>query len=457
MEFIARPEEIARLRRALSSEQPTLTVVYGRRRLGKTMLLNLALSGGDLYFVADRTEAAHQRHVLAAVVAQTYPDFARTPYPDWESLLPALNAYLAPRGALCLDEFPHLVEQSPELPALLQRLIDEKRLGYHLVLCGSAQNVMDGLCSAPSAPLYGRASLVLRVAPLGIATFRQALQLAPVEAVEEYAVWGGVPRYWTLRADCATLTDALWQHLFSPDGALYDEPLRLFQDDIKDPVKTSTLMSYIAAGAHRLSEIAARCGEPATNLSRPLKKLVELGYLEKEVPFGVDEKNAKKSLYKIADPLMAFYFRFVVPNRSFIELGRPDPLEVALDAHFSEFVGQQWERLCRHAVSGRVVDGVLYGRAARWWGSVLSEDRRPVEIELDVVAESLDKRTLLVGECKWTGLEDAERLSADLRRKAELLPFAVGRRIVTKLFLKTPPLHDDHSALYPEQILPLLS
>jgi hypothetical protein len=457
MEFVDRIEETARLRRALSSEQPKLCVVYGHRRLGKSTLIKLVLNAGDVYYLADRSDATHQRLVLASVIAQTYPDFDRATYADWESLLRALNYRASQRFTLCLDEFPFLVEQSPELPSVLQRLIDEKQLGYHIVLCGSSQNMMYGLFLDATAPLYGRAAVLMRLGPIRPPYLSQALHLAPVDAVEEYAVWGGVPRYWELRADCTSLSDAIWQHLFSVNGTLFEEPLRLFQDDIKDIVKTSTLMSYIAGGAHRLSEIATRCGEPATNLSRPLKKLVELGYLEKEVPFGIDEKNTKKSLYKIADPLMAFYFRFVVPNRSFIELGRPDPLKVALDAHFSEFVGQQWERLCRKAVSGNVVDGVLYGRAARWWGSVLSEDQRPVEIELDVVAESLDKHTLLVGECKWTGLEDAERLTADLRRKAERLPFAAGHRIVTKLFLKTPPLHDDGSALYPDQILSFLS
>ena len=86
-------------------------------------------------------------------------------------------------------------------------------------------------------------------------------------------------------------------------------------------------MSYIGTGANRLSDIAARCNEPATNLSRPLKKLIDLRFLEKDVPFGIDEKNAKKSLYKIADPFMAFYYQFVVPNRSFIELDRRLPMQ----------------------------------------------------------------------------------------------------------------------------------
>lgn len=155
---------------------------------------------------------------------------------------------------------------------------------------------------------------------------------------------------------------------------------------MKDIVKTSTIMSYIGSGANRLSEIAARCNEPATNLSRPLKKLIDLGFLKKDVPFGIDEKNAKKSLYKIANPFMAFYYQFVVPNRSFIELGRRLPIEQALAAHFPEYVSMHWEKLCRDAVTGNMVNGIVYGKVKRWWGPVLNEKKEPEQIEIDVMA-----------------------------------------------------------------------
>ena len=178
----------------------------------------------------------------------------------------------------------------------------------------------------------------MRLAPIRLLYIQEALSLNAMNAIEEYAVWGGVPRYWELRENRSSLDDALWRNILSVNGTLYEEPIKLFQDDVKDIVKTSTIMSYIGTGANRLSEIAARCNEPATNLSRPLKKLVDLGFLEKDIPFGIDEKNAKKSLYKIADPFMAFYYQFVVPNRSFIELGRRLPIEQTLNAHFSEYV-----------------------------------------------------------------------------------------------------------------------
>lgn len=455
MKFVDRIEETARLMDALAREKSSLVVVYGRRRLGKSTLIKRVLTKDDVYFLADRSEGQHQRALLAKVAAEVFPDFDKLTYPDWESLFRAMNYRTDKRFTLCLDEFPYLVEQSPELPSVLQKLVDEKQLKYNLVLCGSSQNMMYGLFLDSTAPLYGRADEIMRLAPIRLPYIQEALGLDAVSAVEEFAVWGGVPRYWELRENRESLDDALWHIILSVNGMLYEEPIKLFQDDVKDIVKTATIMSYIGAGANRLSEIAARCNEPATNLSRPLKKLVDLGFLEKEMPFGIDEKNAKKSLYKIADPFMAFYYQFVVPNRSFIELGRHLPIEQALISHFSEYVSMQWEKLCRDAVTGNLVNGVVYGKAKRWWGPVLNEDKKPEQVEFDVMAESLDKKYLLVGECKWTTGENGKQLTAELLRKANLLPFAKNYTLVPVLFLKNEPKDDAENVMLPHDVIDL--
>ena len=456
MKFVDRIDEAARLKDALAREKSSLVVMYGRRRLGKSTLIKRVLSDTDVYFLADRSEGQHQRVLLAKVIAQVFPDFDKLTYPDWESMFRAVNYRTDKRFTLCLDEFPYLVEQSSELPSVLQKLVDEKLLKYNLVLCGSSQNMMYGLFLDSTAPLYGRADEIMKLAPIRLPYIQEALGLDAMNAIEEYAVWGGVPRYWELRENQNSLNDALWHNILSVNGTLYEEPIKLFQDDVKDVVKTSTIMSYIGAGANRLSEIAARCNEPATNLSRPLKKLIDLGFLEKDVPFGIDEKNAKKSLYKIADPFMAFYYQFIVPNRSFIELGRRLPLVQALAAHFSEYVSMHWEKLCRDAVTGNMVNGIVYGKAKRWWGPVLNEKKEPEQIEIDVMAESLDKKYLLVGECKWTNHENGKQLTAELLRKVNLLPFAKNYKILPVLFLKNAPKDDVRNAMLPENVVELM-
>ena len=133
MKFVDRIDEAARLKDALAREESSLVVVYGRRRLGKSTLIKRVLSDNDIYFLADRSEGQHQRTLLAKVIAQVFPDFDKLTYPDWESMFRAVNYRTNKRFSLCLDEFPYLVEQSPELPSVLQKLVDEKQLKYNLL------------------------------------------------------------------------------------------------------------------------------------------------------------------------------------------------------------------------------------------------------------------------------------------------------------------------------------
>ena len=153
---------------------------------------------------------------------------------------------------------------------------------------------------------------------------------------------------------------------------------------------------------------------------------------------------------------MAFYYQFVVPNRSFIELGRRLPLEQALAVHSPEYVSMHWEKLCRDAVTGNMVNGIVYGKAKRWWGPAINEKKEPEQIEIDVMAESLDKKYLLVGECKWTNQENGKQQTAELLRKANLLPFAENYKILPVLFLKNAPKDDVGNAMLPENVVELM-
>ena len=163
MKFVDRTDETARLVSALSRDKSSFVVVYGRRRLGKSTLVKRVLHDDDVYFLADRSEGQHQRMLLATVIAQVFPDFDKVVYPDWETLLRALDYRADRRFTLCLDEFPYIVEQSPELPSVLQKFIDGKQLKYNIVVCGSSQNMMYGLFLDSTAPLYGRADVIMRL------------------------------------------------------------------------------------------------------------------------------------------------------------------------------------------------------------------------------------------------------------------------------------------------------
>ncbi len=432
--FLDRENELARLKNAFADPGGALVVIYGRRRCGKSRLLHEALDAErDVYFVADLRDAAVQRESLAAEIARKIRGFDSVRYPDWSSLLAAW-AERAPEGSvLVVDEFPYLAQVSPELPTVLQRTWDRSAARpLRLTLCGSSQRMMHGLVLDRTAPLYGRAREILKVEPLSPRWLPVALRVSGVEAVEAYSVWGGLPRNWELAAGYAGLGEAIRALVLDKRGVLHSEPPRLLLDDMRSGVQASSILSLIGSGVHRIGEIAARLQKPATALARPVAGLVDLGHVRREVPFGESPRSSKRSLYRLADPFLAFWYRFVQPNESLLELDLVDAVHERVRQGFALFAGEIWEDLARISVPRLRAGGVDWGPALRWWGTDL--DGRSVEI--DVAAESLDGKSILVGEAEWTGRPQARLLASELAEKSRRLPFVRGRPVHLALWLK---------------------
>jgi AAA+ ATPase superfamily predicted ATPase len=426
--FLNRANELRRLRTFFRAREGGLAVVYGRRRLGKSRLLSEALPRkGAVYYVADDREATLQRAALAEEIGRMIPGFSDVVYPGWDELLRRFWSEAPLRAVLAIDEFPSLVGSAPELPSLIQKRVDsEDGRGIRLVVTGSSQRLMHGLVLDGSAPLFGRAREILRVEPLPAGWIRRGLSLrSAVAATEAFAVWGGVPRHWELAAEQRSLSKAMAQLVFSPLGVLHDEPRRLLLDDLNDTTQASSILALIGAGCHRLSEIAARLEKPATSLARPLARLLDLGMVRRDVPFGSSLRDSKRTAYRLDDPFLRFWFRFVEPNRSRLAAGLSARVVREVERELHTHVATVFEDMVRDSVPRGRYGSQAWGPAASWWGPGL--DRSPMEI--DAVAESEDGSTLLVGEVKWSRRVDWRREEAALQRKARNLPLACGREV----------------------------
>ena len=436
LNFLNRTQEIAKLKRVLRSETAAFACVYGRRRCGKSRLLRETLPlEKAVYYVADEREPALQREALAAEMARLLPGFDDVSYPDWDALLRRWWNDAPAGTGLAVDELPYLVKRSPELPSLLQKHYDVNQgKPLPLILCGSSQTMMYGLVLDADAPLYGRATEILKIQPLKAGWITDALPiLNGPEALLAYTLWGGIPRYWELAADYDNSWDA-YQHLvLDPMGVLHGEPERLLHEDMRDTAQSMSILSLIGQGCHRISELAGRLGKPATSLSRPLKKLMDLGLICKEIPFGADPKSNKHSLYRIQDPFLAAWYRHVLPNRSLLERGVVDQVRAQMAVRIQDCQAFCWEQLSREAVPFLRLGDTDWLPASRWWGTSTERNR----MEVDIVAESFDRQTLLVGEAKLNvTAAEVERLLFELERKAKLLPFADHyRRVEPFLFV----------------------
>jgi hypothetical protein len=446
MRFLNRGNELARLRGASRRRSGGLVVVYGRRRIGKTrLLLEWVSETGGLYAVADQSAADVQRRYFATAASVLIPGFGDVEYPNRQTLLERLAREAARarwRGPLVFDEFPYLVAAAPELPSVMQRWLDHDAKGASLTvaIAGSSQRMMQGLVLSANAPLFGRANEILALAPLDVSYVSEAFGgITALEAVAAYSAWGGVPRYWELARDVEGDVMAQIDRLaLDPLGPLHREPDRLLLEELPPAVETRPLLDAIGSGAHRVSEIAARLGRPATSMARPLERLISMGLIRRDVPFGESERAGRRSLYAIDDPFFRLWFRVVAPHRGqLVASTRAGRLQI-LRRHWDALVAQTWEDLCRRWVprAGRASPVTLHepwGPASRWWHGSAPE--------WDVVSQALDASALLLGEAKWSrkpwGVRETERALAEIRLRPapRIAQFDDGAVVVRALFV----------------------
>ena len=403
MKFVNRRNELDRLRRLFRHGTAGLAVIWGRRRLGKTrLLLEWTEKNGGTYFVADESSPAIQRKFFSLAIEQALPGFSETEDPDWQSLFLRLarDASKAKwRGPIVIDELPYLISGSPELSSILQKFIDHeaKKAKLVVVLCGSSQRMMQSAILNESAPLYGRADELIKLHPIAIGYMKEALKLkTPRDIVEFYAIWGGVPRYWELVSRVGgNLYEAIDRLVLDPMGPLNEEPHRLLYEEAPSAAHLRPILDAIGLGANRLSEIASRLETLATTLGRSMERLIELELIQREVPYGTDPENSKKTLYKMNDPFLRFWFKIVASRRSLFSqvsaVVRHQWLKEGLPGLFAT----AWEELCRLAIPTFSEKWeAIYEPAGRFWQGQGSE--------WDILSQSLDGRHFLIGEAKWT-------------------------------------------------------
>ena len=294
-----------------------LVVLFGRRRVGKTRLLTHWL---------EKRSGVYSQAIEAAVpmqIEQTVRDIGSA-LPQgiqpktWMEFFELLR-YGPAETVLCLDEFPYLVASDPSLPSVVQRWLDHHRPeGFTLVLSGSSTGAMNDCFLNRAAPLYQRARKLIHLKPMDYAAFCGAcgLDRSSKESFTRYALVGGIPKYWEFVEAGATALDLAEELFFGRSAFLEDEPVRILREERIAGLTPLSVLEAVGRGASKTSEIAARLGTAQTNLGRTLQQLLDASLLEREIPFGESLRTTKKTLYRIGDPALRFWFRVYSPHRS---------------------------------------------------------------------------------------------------------------------------------------------
>ena len=259
---------------------------------------------------------------------------------------------------------------------------------------------MEDQVLAYKAPLYGRRTAQMKLLPFDFEeTCRYFSHFKGEDKALAYGIVGGTPQYLLQINDRLTIEENIKNTFLNPISFLYEEPVNLLKQEVREPAIYTAIITAIAAGASRMSEISSKVGEDTNVCASYIKNLISLGIVQKETPYG--EKASRKSLYSIEDNMFRFWHRFVLENNSLIARGAADLVYQRIAPQLDHYMGKVFEEICKQYLWTLLLDGrspVEFTSLGRWWGN---DPIEKAQAEIDILGEQ-NKSTALFGECKWT-------------------------------------------------------
>ena len=403
--FIGREREVAALDRLYESNKFEFAVIYGRRRVGKTALINHFIDNKEaIYFMGvESNEKQNLENFSKSIIEYSSGIEAETSFLSFQAALEyVFKLAEKKRFILAIDEYPYVARSSKSLASTLQLLIDKYKdtSQLMLILCGSSMSYMEDEVLAYKSPLYGRRTAQMKIFPF---SFDEACRYLKNYSDEDkalaYGIVGGTPQYLLQMDDRLSIEDNIKNTYLNPISFLYEEPTNLLKQEVREPAIYTAIITAIAVGASRMSDISNKVGEDSNICANYLKSLINLGIVKKETPYG--EKTSRKSIYSIEDNMFRFWYRFVPNNNSVIMRGAADIVYRRIEPQLSEYMGAVFEEICKQYLWNLLLNGnspVEFSELGRWWGNDPIEKK---QTEIDIMGEQ-DKKTALFGECKWT-------------------------------------------------------
>ncbi len=424
--FIGREREINTLDGLYKSNKFEFAVIYGRRRVGKTALINQFIGNKRaIYFMGVESNAKQNLENFSKSIMEFASGF------ETESSFLSFQAAIEyvfklaekERVILAIDEYPYVARSSKSLASTLQLLIDKYKdtSKLMLILCGSSMSYMEDNVLAYKAPLYGRRTAQIKLLPFDFEEACECLQgMSDEDQALIYGIAGGTPQYLLQMNSKLSVEDNIKNTYLNPTSFLYEEPTNLLKQEVREPATYTAIITAIATGSSRMSEISSKVGEDTNVCTRYLKNLINLGIVQKETPY--DEKASRRSIYSIEDNMFRFWYRFVLDNNSLIVRGAADLVYQRIEPQLSDYMGKVFEEICKQYLWKQLLSGkcpVGFKSLGRWWGN---DPKEKAQAEIDIMGEQ-DKNTALFAECKWTNEKVDLGILETLVKRSELFNY----------------------------------
>jgi AAA+ ATPase superfamily predicted ATPase len=417
--FINRTKELQALNEEYKRKRSAFSVVYGRRRVGKTALIAEFIKDKPaIYLYITQADLKTQLQIfiqeIKKFVDENVKEFLH--FESFESALEFISTLkLSHKLILVIDEYQYLAEQDKAFSSKLQRVWDMKlkASNIHLILCGSVLSMMQSEVLNYSAPLYGRRTSSFLIQPLKFQYIKEFLpNTTKLQQMQIFASFGTIPKYLSEYDEALTFMQNIEEKILSKNSYLYNEGNFLLKDEVGNTSSYFSILQAISNGNHKIGKIASVLGVNSSYLSKYMLKLIELGIVIKEVP--ITDKNPSKSklgLYKIKDNFLNFWFYYVYKNYHLLEI---EQTQAVLD----EIVLNFNDRFVSFAFESYVVEDLMQNpqkyidfiptKAGRWWSN---------KEEIDIVAFNDEKIAFI--ECKWQNGVDKESVKNKLIVKAK--------------------------------------
>lgn len=402
--FIGRERELQTLNSLYNSNRFEFAVIYGRRRVGKTALINEFTKDKDtIFFTGIETTAKENLDNFSGCIMEYNTGIAAdSTFSSFRSAFEyVFELAKARRIVLVIDEYPYIARASKSLASTLQLLIDKNkdRSKLFLILCGSSMSYMEDHVLSYKAPLYGRRTAQLKIDPFDFfESCRRFKKLSDVDKALAYGIVGGTPQYLIQLDDNLSIEDNIKNTHLNPSSFIFEEPGNLLKQEVREPATYNAIITAIATGSSKINEISNKVGTNTSICATYIRNLIMLDIIKKESPYG--ENTTRKTIYTIKDNMFRFWYRFVPKNASIIVHGAAELAYKRIEPELSSYMGGVFEEICKQYLWKLLIDGkcpVSFSDIGRWWGT---NSKTKSQEEIDIVGTAGD--SALFGECKWT-------------------------------------------------------
>jgi len=426
--FIAREEELKFLEMQMKSKRFEMIPIYGRRRVGKTRLIEeFTRDKKTIFFTADQLgEASNLKNLSRAINSLIIGGVADAVYESFQDAFEAVAKYASQTTdpiVFVIDEYPYMASSLDGISSVLQRTIDKEYLqipNLMLILTGSQMSFMERQVMGYQSPLYGRRTGQIKLRPL---TFDEARNFLPTMNIYDfltiYGITGGIPLYLSLMEDDWSLEDNIKQKLLTRNTILHEEPKNLLLQELRTPDRYNAILMAIARGATKLNEISDKTDIESGLLVSYINTLMELEIIEKREP--MIKSGKRKGIYYIKDGLFHFWYRYIPHYTNFLNFGQMDQIWSQIERDLIQFTSLIFEDFCRNWVLR--LNDPLVREAGGWWGNnPLVKNSKANAEEIDVIGLGLEDDELVIGECKWRNEETSLKVGEKLVERAEFFP-----------------------------------